>query len=551
MKKHNIILLLSFFVFIVFTSCTEDPRQVQYIPEGTASVIHVKSKDLIKANLKGKETASRILKGFRGYGIYNETFDMAMSALFEDSLKTGINKESNLMAYLILSEEFRNAFRCTSLMLDDSTAFSRYLKEVKSGNYEILQGTKNSICYINKNDRFSWIAYNDEVVVFGSSTIHTKGIVECVNKIFSHSRKTLARNNDFMDFYNHNYEYGIWIATSEMLQCYYMWYKELPSFLSFKNIPESVKKGNYLHAYISFDKAAKMTLQFTPSRDFKKFWRKNNFMKHTFDPKICNWLPQNTLWFMTFALEPQNFIKMFGGSDQYEYAVKELQKLNVSMGDLANAFDGNCAFSLYDVTLEKNRTFEFVQDYNYEMGTFLWNHLQKEQKTTFPHLAVALGLKDAKLPTMVLDHISSEVCEKKGSGVYCFSNIMGFPAYVICRDNALLLTTDKNYVDSVVAKAESHLSLKYGEKIEQLGIKATDYTSYHYMNFDVESYPQTMKDYLSKMNVLPLVVSYSKIVKSAKMTINDSYSGTIDIEFQDTTKNSLENMNKLLQIIIP
>ena len=110
MKKHNIILLLSFFVFIVFTSCTEDPRQVQYIPEGTASVIHVKSKDLIKANLKGKETASRILKGFRGYGIYNETFDMAMSALFEDSLKTGINKESNLMAYLILSEEFRNAF---------------------------------------------------------------------------------------------------------------------------------------------------------------------------------------------------------------------------------------------------------------------------------------------------------------------------------------------------------------------------------------------------------------------------------------------------------
>lgn len=71
------------------------------------------------------------------------------------------------------------------------------------------------------------------------------------------------------------------------------------------------------------------------------------------------------------------------------------------------------------------------------------------------------------------------------------------------------------------------------------------------MNFDVESYPQTMKDYLSKMNVLPLAESYSKIVKSAQMSITDSYSGSIEIEFQDTTQNSLYNISKLVELIIP
>lgn len=549
MKIRSIITLTSFLVLFVFTSCTKTPRQVEYIPEGTVSVIRVNNKDLIEKTKEiGKSTSIRVLKGFRQYGLYNETFDMAMAALFQDSLNTGISKESDLMAYMIYSKEFKNAYRCTSFILDDSTAFSQYLRKVKSSNYEILPGTKNCVCYINKNDRFSWIAYNNEVVVFGASTIHTKGILENVNKIFSHSRKTLAKNSDFMDFYNHNYEYGVWVTTSEMLEYYNMWYKKMPS-LNF--MPESAHKGNYLHLHASFDSMAKMTIHFTPSRAFKRYWRKNNFMKPSFDPTIRKWLPQNTLWFMTYAIEPQNIIKIFEGTERYDYSVKELQKLSISMADIANSFDGNCVFSLYDVSLEKIKTFEFVQEFDYKGSMYIWNHLQKEQKTTFPHMVIALGLKDSKLPSMVLNHLSTGVCEKIDSGVYCLSKIMGFPAYIICKDNTLLISTDKSYVDSIAHESLPHLVLNHGEKIELLGKKATDYTSYHYMNFDVESYPQTMKDYLSKMNVLPLAESYSKIVKSAQMSITDSYSGSIEIEFQDTTQNSLYNISKLVELIIP
>lgn len=553
MKVRNSITLTSFLVLIVFTSCTKTPRQVDYIPEGTVSVIRAYNKDMIvKTGDKGKKVTDRILKALNEYGFYNETFDMAMSVLFEDSLQTGVNKHSDMMAYLIPSKEFRNAYKCTSFLLDDSAAFSRYLQKVKSNRYEKLEGTKNCVCYINRNDRFSWVAYNDEVVVYGSSTIHTRGILECVNKIFSHSRRTLARNRDFKAFLKQNDDEGIWISTTELLECYYLWYKDLPTFLTLKSIPESILKGNYIHAYISFGKSTNITFQFTPGSDFKRYWRKNKFIKKSFDPTICNWLPQNTLWFMSYALEPQNVINLFKDTKYYDYSEKELKKLDLSMVDAANSFDGNCAFSLYDISLEKIHAFEFVQEYEYQGGMLLWNHLQKEQKSTFPHMVVALGLKDSKIPTMILDHISQDVCEHMGAGVYCFSKIMGFPAYVVCKGNALLLTTDKMYVDSIVKKqAVPNLAFNYGEKVQQLGAKATNFASYHYINYDVRSYPQTMKDYLAKMNVLPLVESYSSIVKSARMTINDSYSGSIDIEFQDTTQNSLYQMSKLLEIIIP
>jgi len=48
-----------------------------------------------------------------------------------------------------------------------------------------------------------------------------------------------------------------------------------------------------------------------------------------------------------------------------------------------------------------------------------------------------------------------------------------------------------------------------------------------------------------------LVYSYSNIVKSAEMRVSDSYSGTINVSFQDTTKNSLLQLNDLLEIVLP
>ena len=67
----------------------------------------------------------------------------------------------------------------------------------------------------------------------------------------------------------------------------------------------------------------------------------------------------------------------------------------------------------------------------------------------------------------------------------------------------------------------------------------------------MKNYPTTAKNFLTEMDALPLLESYSAIVKSSEMKVNDSYSGTFVVSFQDTTRNSLLHLNDLMEIVLP
>lgn len=538
-------------VFAVATACTKTSKQILYIPKNTASVIVVDMpKVMEKSEARGAKSAQKLLDYFGSYGFSNETFDLAVHSFFTDTAKTGMNLSESIMAYLIPSKEFKNAYKCMSVMLSDSAQFSAYLKTVESENYKPLDGVKHCVCYININDRFSWVAYNNEIAVFGCSTIHTKGITECVNDIFDPFTKSLAKNDDFEEFMEQKKDVSLWLATTEMINYYMLWYPELPKILTLKSIPESALKGNYIHCNVDFDKNVKVSLSCSPSRAFKRYWKKNNFTTKSFNTALCDVLPQNTLWFASLAVDPLRLVAQIKGSEYCDYAEGELAKLNLTVEDFANSFSGDCVFSMYDITLEKVRMMEFVQKYEYKGGGLLWKHLQKEQKTTFPHLAIALGLNDSKIPNMVLNHISTEICVQMEPGLFDFSKIMGFPAFVACKDSVFVFATDKDYVQNVMS-GKATVSCAMGKTVEDLKGEVNGYASYHYMDFTVGNYPTTAKAFLVEMGVLPLLESYSSIVKSAEMIVTDSYSGTIVMDFQDTTRNSLLQLNDLMEIVLP
>jgi hypothetical protein len=151
---------------------------------------------------------------------------------------------------------------------------------------------------------------------------------------------------------------------------------------------------------------------------------------------------------------------------------------------------------------------------------------------------------------MVLTHISPDVCEQITPGLYNFSKIMGFPSYIVCKDDFLALSTDKEYAQSLIDNSQYH-PLMQGETVLDLVTKADGCASYHYVDFSIDNYPKMAKQYLEQMDVLPLVTSYSSIVKSAEMTLTDSYEGNIVVDFQDTSKNSLLQLNDLFEIILP
>lgn len=549
MKNTLSLVILSLIVLV--TSCTKGPKQTEYIPKQTASVITINYKAMTeKSQIQGKKTVTKLLSYFNNYGFSNETFDVAVTSFFSDST-TGIDTSSPIMAYLIPSQEFKNAYKCMSVMLQDSATFSTYLQTILSERYEKITDVANCVCYMNTNDRISWIAYNNEVAILGCATMHTKGIKECINSIFS-QKHTLRNNSDFVASLQEKGDLKIWYSTTNMIDCYHLWYSELPSFITAQNLSESILKDNYIHANINFNKNVEINLDCNPGHAFKKYWKKYNFTSKDFDSKICNVLPQNTMWFASLAVNPDKFVSAIENSEEYEYAKKELAKLNLTVEDLAASFTGNMAFSLYDVTLEKVRAMEFTQSPTNK--TLLWKHLQKEQKVTFPHFVFALELKDAKTPNTVLNHISSEVCEQLAPGLFDFSKIMGFPAFVVCKETMFLFTSDKTFAQSKISDEVEFLpvlSSLQGKSMKELEKCTKNCASYHYMDFSVKNYPPSMKNYLKEMDVLPLVEQYSSIVKSAEMTLTDSYKGSISVEFQDTTENSLTQINKLLDIIIP
>ena len=536
---------------IVFCSCKETPKQVSYIPQGTASVIVVNQKTIAQnIDFRQSVPAKRILNYFAKYGFSNETFDLAIEAFYAPNEKTGILNLSDVAAYMIPSQEFRNVYNCMSVLLADSAKFDEYLHTTMSANYQILETVENCRCYINRNDRFSWIAYNNEIAVFGCSTIHTKGIAECINAIFSPKPESLAKNSDFSDFWDEKSDVSMWVSTSEMIDTYLIWHKQLPQFLMLRDVPEKILRDNYIQLNTKFDKNVKVSIVCHPGGAFKRFWKKNNFTTKSFDKDFCKILPKNTLWFMTLSVDPTRFLTQIKETEGGQYIEKELAKLDITLEDFVKSFEGDGVFSMYDVTLEQIRSWEFSPQKSTPEGKFLWNHLSKEQKTTFPHIACALKMNTSRIANMVLTHISPDICEQITLGLYNFSKIMGFPSYIVCKDDFLLLTTDKEYAHRLIANAQ-YQPLMQGETVMDLVTKADGCASYHYMDFTIDNYPEMAQQYLKQMDVLSLVTSYSSIVQSAEMTLTDSYTGNIVIDFQDTTKNSLLQLNDLFEIILP
>jgi len=550
MRKNLFFLFIIALSFVV-TSCTNVSRQMEYIPGKSVSVISVDYRTMMKkAGPQGEQSATKLLEFFNGYGFSSETFDLAINTFFSEE-ETGVDISSRVVAYLVPSKEFKNSYNCMSVMLKDSAIFSAYLQKKMSERYRILSDCGNCICYENFNDRISWIAYNNEVAVFGSATMHTKGIQECIREIFS-TKKTLASNKDFKSFCEKASDCGIWLSTSDLIDYYKLWYTELPKSISSKNIAESILRDNYLHINATFDKQVNIALHCTPGTAFKRFWKKNNFIAKDFDPSICKVLPKNTMWFASFGVDSKKFVEVIEDTEYGVYAKKELAKLNLTLEDLAGAFNGDCAYSMYDVSLEKVRAMEFAQ--KLDKGAMVWKHLQKDQKVTFPHLVIASSLKDSRIPNMVLTHISKEICEQMAPGLFDFSKIMNFPAYVVCKDDVFLFTTDKVYAESMVKDEVEFLpivSTVNGKTMNDLQKNTNECASYHYMDFTVAGFPQTMKDYLKEMDVLPLVEQYSAIVKSAEMRLSDSYEGSIVVDMQDTSCNSLYQLNSLLNIVLP
>lgn len=543
------LLFLSVIVMaLTFVSCTKMPRPLHYIPKHTASVLSVNLPAIAsKVDYKNSVAAKKITTYFSNYGFSNETFDLAVRTIMLGSDSAGINQNSQLLSFVIPSEEFRNAYKCILVELSDSSQFASYIRTIKSVNYEICTA-ENCVCYRNTNDKFSWIAYNNEVAVFGCTTIHTQGITECINDIFS-AKKTnsLASNVDFATFYEKQNDAGLWISTSEMLNYYTLWYKNLPEFLSLKNVPADALKDNYIQIAASFDKSVQIDVICNPSSAFKRFWKSSSFSKipnqDNFN-ELCAHI-QNPYWFASVAVDPTKFIHLFEDSEKYNYVEKELSKLNLTMDDFVQSFTGDCVFSLYDVTLKSVRSFSFAPTRG-----MVWKHLQQNEQTTFPHIVVAFTLNDSKIPNLILNHISEEICEQIAPGFFDFSKIMGFPLFIVCRDKKLLVYTDKDIAQEEY-DTDNVSSYRLNVVAEGLRDESIKHFSYHYMDFTVKNYSPVMRDYLQQMNVLPLVESYSAIVKSAKMNITEDYNGTIVIDFQDTTENSLTQLDRLMQIIIP
>lgn len=543
-------LLLSIIVSVLaFTACNKAPRQLHYIPKQTASVISVNLPVIAsKVDYKNSVAVKKITNYFSNYGFSNETFDLAIRTVMLAADSAGINENSQLLSYIIPSEEFRNAYKCIQVQLADSSLFASYIRTVKSENYDILSAAENCVCYINTNDRFSWVAYNDEVAVFGCSTIHTQGITECINEIFSAKKSSsLASNVDFETFYEQQNDAGLWISTTEMLNYYSLWYKNLPEFLSFKNVPTDALKDNYIQIATKFDKNVQVDVVCNPSSAFKRFWKSSSFSKipnqENFN-ELCSHI-QNPYWFMSFAVDPTKFLQLFEDSEKYNYVEKELSKLNLTMDDVSQSFTGDCVFSLYDVTLKNVRAFSFAPT-----RTMVWKHLQQNEQTTFPHIVLGFTLNDSKIPNLILNHISEEICEQIAPGFFDFSKIMGFPLFLVCKDKILLMFTDKDIAQEEYDADYTH-PVKLDIVAENLREESVKQFSYHYMDFTVKNYSPVMKDYLQQMNVLSLVESYSAIVKSAKMTVTEDYNGSIVVDFQDTTENSLTQLDNLMQIIIP
>jgi hypothetical protein len=522
MKKIKT-LLIAISAIAIFVSCSKPDQHLNTIP---VSAEFVGSVDLLSIAKKAE------LYDMEQYGFYkdamkkleqeNPEMHAMVMEMTSNPLGTGIKYRED-MYFFFDNISNNDPFVGMTMSLRDAKDFGAFIKKaVETSKAGVEVKEKEGMNYLFANGMM--IIYDNmkmlSVIKNGSGEDevfeYAKGLMmqDAETSIVSHS--------DFASFKADQKDLNLWVAYGGLMNNPQT--AMITSQLPFKldNI--------FAHVYMEFkDNGIFGTTKMSLNDEMKKMFGEYQFMKPGFNEKLLAYFPQENYITYGLALNPSGIYKWINDIPSYKQMIDQVNNSSpFSIEEMINSLGGDIMIAVHGFQVPEQETTE-EPAHSVELSVYATAVMSMNDDKTYKQLTPMIP------PGMF----------ELNDGVYS-GNFQGTDVFFGLFDNNLIVTTDKKVIEA--AKDGGLKENLAGTDLKDIFTKI----SFVYMNLDMETYPDDVKDMIEKNMEKPELGIFKAITDKTvemKMYSDEVNDGKFEFVMKNTDGNSLHTILKLIDEI--
>ena len=543
MKKFNVIYNLAAFLLaaVIFSSCsTTGDDYTTAIPADAKMII---TADLGSIAAKGQLDKIEELQTYKMAKMYmamlGEEANKEIESFMKDPGVTGIDFKSKMYFYMLE----KNMTVGVLFKLTDGAKFSSFVEKMSK-----MGGDKGP--EIKKEGDISIIAEGGSIVGWDNSKLlilaSTTGqdvSTQFKEYMAAASDKSINSNENYAEFTKNPMDVGFWMNYDFMAKLQEMnpAMKQMPEVGAMYGKMADLFKDSYYHIYVDFANGEiKMTGAFYPNPELAKKFDPEKLVKPGMSEKILNVVPGDKVFgSLAFAVNMKEYVNAIMEFIPKEYQADKLNEMiktgtqgQLTFDDIVNFFDGE-----FLITFNGMKTVTSQQT-SYDMEG---KETMEEVSNPFPLVTMAFTVNDDKLYNVLQQMLPAlgNMVKPRGSN-FEIEPEPGMKIYAGMQDKLFVITTSEEVIDN--------LGKGFGDKgyaNTDIGKKLLQMPSYMYMNLNLETYPDEIKNMLKD----EMGFNYKAFADVMKNFNSISMESTKDMKFVGSLKFSDDKNNSLYTII--
>ncbi len=532
MKKMYQQLLLLFVGLLLFNACSQESNShLKVIPSNAAFVASIQAKQIAQKSgldnpkqynvfqkIMGEnenQILSKYIENPKETGLKNESFYIFGIPYTYTTVESHLNYEEGEDKPIIVEKEQDKPgmmFGCSFLVSDDSK-LETFLGEMWKEKYNKLPIEEKPNYKIIKDNDLT-VLWNKELCLIFSSTPDSTDY----DKFFTLTpEQSVTGVPDFQEFQKQSTDIAVWVAQDKVAS----YFLSVANTLNYpKYLLEDVK-DIYIHLYAEFkDNEIKVTGRMSPAAKVEEYLAKYPIIKKDFNQALLEDFPKTSYFTYKFSFNFDEYIKlmqkMFADSTEDNYnnkmLLETLEHPNAKI--IINALGGDAVLSIYD----------------FARGGL---------PIPLAGLSFTVKSEDAFKDLMTL--LPEGMTRQNGN--YYVVPVGGMVSiYFAYKENRVYVTND---VDAITNFTGKGFDSKLSSHALGSDLKKSPYL--FYINLDIDSYPEDIKNFLLKIGETTL--SELKIYKDLTMKITDKNEMECSLRFKSSSENSLRQLLKCIDNI--
>ena len=527
-------------IILVLSSCGKTDNPFNVIPKNATVVVVANGKTLSeKAGIENFTTTNTYALLKEEVDDENEIFK-TVEPIFANTEESGINFKKDFFFFMYKKESVNYLSFYFNLL--DAAKFESIVNKINE--------TEGSDLTISKDGKYSYLwdeegdspmmLWNDKQLIF---TISTNGeltkeeyLKETKGLLVQKTENSINENEDFAKFIDNQKDISLWMDYS----VFYDYLPPMQKMMIQSNLPYDMT-GTLIHTYVDFQNGkVEVNYDVVMNDEFKSFMEDNKIIKDKFDTDLLSVFPEKSFANFSIAIDFLGYFNLI--KDMMEENQQNIDNFDeqfkaqtgMTIKEALNEFSGEISMGLHRIAFEDVEKIDYMAYYQ-AGGQGDINEFKKIVNKPVFYFNTAIAMNNDKLFNVFLQNLGNMVTK---TGDYYTIDNSSINAYFGLFGKYLVYTNDKDLIEKI-ATGKMNSSLKDSEVASHLA----KYPAYAFIDFDLDNYPQDVKDALEAEMGSKNYLGFSKVFSSyKKVEIIPKSTAEASLLFwlKDDSKNSLE-----------